>query len=449
MNAEILLRARLTIDDMIRHSPVVRRVRSVAPRARRLLSRREGRAWPWESVIGEIGIARLSYGDDGMARQSDRLRQVTESLTAVTTIPWDTIAPTSAPRDLDYAAVLKPPRGRERGVLLVCFEHNFMRLARHADLAKLARDYHLVVSPTWSPPFELAIMLLAARWPGRFHTMLSNFGDRDLYPRFLGNADVVPLLASSWVHPALMAPSEPRPAKTTDLVMLANFGVYKRHFALFRALRHTRVPLRARLMGVPMDGRSARDIVALARAYGVEDRVEVRESPPDAEMRRALQEARAAVILSRREGSCIAVAEMMMMDLPVLMLRDAHVGSKAFVSDATGMLVDDAALARGLEDIVSAAPSMAPRDAMLRAGTECFTSTRILNEALRTRALRQGEPWTADIVPHAIVRLGPHFVSADDAKGAERATAEFGGAYGVTIPEPRCVPVGPANGRAG
>jgi hypothetical protein len=438
-----LLRARLAADDALRYSPLVRRTRASASRLRRFLLDRTGSRRDLASIVRTRGVARLRYADAGLSAELTRLREAAPWLQNAT-LPWDELAPVSAPTALDYAAILKKPTGAERGVLLVCFEHNFLRLARHADLDRLARDYDLVVSPTWSPPFDLAVMVLAARWPRRFHTLLSNYRDRDIYPRFLRNVDVVPLLASSWVHPGLMAPSEPRARKTVDLVMLANFGVYKRHFALFRALRNA-PSLRARLMGVPMDGRTADNVMELARAYGVGDRVEVLQSPSDAEMRSALQEARAAVILSRREGSCIAVAEMMMMDLPVLMLRDAHVGSKAFVTADTGMLVDESRLAEGLEAIVAAASTMAPRTAMLRGGYECFTSTRVLNDALRVAAEREERPWTVDVLPHAIVRLGPRYVQAGDATAMEDAHATFADRYGVSLPAPQCIPAMPTS----
>jgi glycosyltransferase involved in cell wall biosynthesis len=413
--------------------------RGLMPTARQALHSFRGTRHTLASIQADLEAARLHYLGLGMDRDIRRLAAHAATLRDGFQIPWETLYPASSAKALDYAAILKAPSDGERGVLLVCFEHNFVRLARHADLGCLARDYDLVVSPTWSPPFDLAIMLLAARWPRKLITMLSNFADETLYPRFVPNTVAVPLLASSWVHPDLMTPSSTPVRKTVDLVMLANFGVYKRHFALFRALRRVKRPLRVRLMGVPMDGRTGKDIQRMALDYGVDDRVEVIESPSDEALRHALQEAYAAVILSRREGSCIAVAEMIMMNLPVLMLRDAHVGSKAFITSSTGLLVDEPDLPRGLEEIVDRAPTMSPRESLLRAGVDCFTSTRTLNEHMRRRAIDNGEPWTRDILPHAIVRLAPAHASERDAAAVADAYRGFGDRYGVGLPSPRYV----------
>ncbi len=67
-----------------------------------------------------------------------------------------------------------------------------------------------------------------------------------------------------------------------------------------------------------------------------------RSPAPHAEVvARWLCRARASVILSRREGSCVVVAESLFADTPAALLENAEVGSRAFINASTGRLLRD------------------------------------------------------------------------------------------------------------
>ena len=64
--------------------------------------------------------------------------------------------------------------------------------------------------------------------------------------------------------------------------------------------------------------------------------------------------ARTSIILSKREGSCVATAECLFANTPMGLLRDAHVGSKAYINERTGVLFSERTLARDLSAFLEA-----------------------------------------------------------------------------------------------
>ena len=192
-------------------------------------------------------------------------------------IDWQAFDNTTNDPKILKGIILKPPCGpKEKGVLLISFEDQWLRLFRHADFRKIAADYHVVLAPSWSPPHDFAFMAACKLWPGPVFHLLSNFNDKPLFQRLSPNAVAVPLLASSWVNPNTFDSSQPV-TKDFDVVMLANFARYKRHFLLFEAMRKMRRDRRILLLGKSMEGRTADTILQEAALYGVQDRVVVRE----------------------------------------------------------------------------------------------------------------------------------------------------------------------------
>src|SRR5207244_1491352 len=129
-------------------------------------------------------------------------------------------------------------------------------------------------------------------FPGPVFTLISNNDDIDVLPRIAANYRVVPLFASSWSLPELFQP-RPRHERDIDLIMVANFAKFKRHHALFRALRRLPHDWRVELIGQDQDGRTADTIRAVARAYGVEKRIHIIEHAPHEVVRERLCRARA------------------------------------------------------------------------------------------------------------------------------------------------------------
>ena len=326
---------------------------------------------------------------------------------------WDRFFPLSSKRLVQKAIILKPalPNG-ERGVLFVAFEDNWLRLLRYANVSKLAGYYDLVLSPTWSPPQDLPMLVAARMWPRAMYSILSHIDDEVIFHRLSENLRPIPLLASSWVNPNIFQ-SRSVP-KRYDIVMLANFGEYKRHFALFRALGGAPLKLSVLLLGGRWGGRTPEVLLTEAAHFGVRDQITIEENLPDVDMIPALQSARVSVIMSKGEGSCVAVAESLFANIPVGLIEGARVGSNVFINAQTGRFLRESRLGEDLVDFVNHYSDFQPRQWMLDGATSCYASSQILNQLLRQHAESEGRPWTQDLKPMQW-RPNAEYLNAEDA----------------------------------
>lgn len=299
------------------------------------------------------------------------------------------------------ALILKPydPDNREKGVIFISFEYQWARLllADPSRLEKFAQRYDLVLSPTWTPPHSLVNCAFPRFYPGTLYSLISNRSDLDTFPRLSKDYRMVNLFASSWVDPELFDPL-PREERDIDIVMLANFGTYKRHHVLFRALRKLPRDLRVVLVGQPNGQRTAEVLLAEAQAFGVEDRIELRQRVTDEEVTSLLCRAKVSLICSRREGSCVAVVESMFADTPVGLVEGAQIGSAAFVNSSTGRFLDERRFAEELAGFLQQAEEMNPRQWCLENALSAIDSSRMLNAQLKKDALAEGGPWTRDLI---------------------------------------------------
>ncbi|MEN9574906.1 MAG: hypothetical protein RL514_2761 [Verrucomicrobiota bacterium] len=351
-------------------------------------------------------------------------------------IRWVEFEPTAESNKVEKGLLLKPwVSEREKGVAFVSFEYQWQRLLSHCDLEKFAQRYLLVVSPTWSPPHSLLDCVFPAAYPGPVFTLLSNPADLEIFPRLGKNNVMVPLYASSWVNPSWYEPV-PFAQKNIDLLMLANFGKYKRHHALFRALQDMPRSLKVVLIGTHNGKRSRAVLMAEAEAFGVADRFELRESVTDAALNEALRHAKVSLILSRREGSCVAVVESMFANTPVGLYEDAAIGSRVFINAATGCFLQHANLGAQLTRFIAEAERYTPRQWVMDNEVSCFGSTRKLNQQLKEHQLAAGQAWTQDIAPHHW-RPDPRLIETADRVRLRSEFEEVRQRFGVEIGMPK------------
>jgi hypothetical protein len=345
---------------------------------------------------------------------------------------WDRFFPDSKPRLVQKSIILKPPKANgEKGVLFVSFESNWLRLLRYADVKKLAADYNLVLSPTWSPPYDLAFLVAYRLWPGTLVTILSNLDDEIIFHELTPNVVTVPLLASSWVDPDTFCPLS-NGEKRHDIVMLATFAHYKRHFALFRAISEMRKKPRVLILGHRQDGRTRTSLEEEATLFGVGKQVTILEALPDREMIRALQSAKVCAIMSMGEGSCVAVAESLFANVPVGLVAGANIGSRAFINAYTGRFLRSDCLAEDLESFIREFSAYNPRRWMIENKASYVDSCRILNESLKSLARKQGRPWTTDIASMHW-RPNPVFACQADRDSLRQEYLLFERRYGIGI----------------
>jgi glycosyltransferase involved in cell wall biosynthesis len=428
-----LSRLKIKIRDSLYYSRWVRRL---AARALLMRTRRAGPDSGTRELVRSIAtlcrVARLRYPAASERVEAAIRNRV--SLTADRHIDWSTLVPFWEAHRIEKAVVLKPWLGeREKGVVFVSFEFQWARLMGIPNLLDFARRYTLVMAPTWSPPHALANTLLCAQYPDdQLFSLISNASDIKTFPRLSSKIRVVPLYASNWVSPDLYTPV-PFARKDIDIVMLAGFAAYKRHFALFQALRELPSSLRVVLVGGPW-GRDGSALQEEARQYGVQDRFELKQSATDEVVSQCLARAKISLILSRQEGSCVAVVESMFADTPVGIYEDAVIGSRVFINSYTGLFLHRVGLAAQLQEFLAAAGSYSPRKWALENGIDCHSSTRELNRILKESALAAGQQWTQDIAVHHW-RPNPVLLVQEDRERLRPAREDIRLRYGVTIGE--------------
>ncbi|MES2597083.1 MAG: glycosyltransferase [Verrucomicrobiota bacterium] len=337
---------------------------------------------------------------------------------------------------LQKAVLLKPKVSEdEPGVIFISFEHQWAQLLRLPEVEQLAKDYTLVVSPTWSPPHTPLNVIFPELWPQPVHCLISHDDDMTTLPRLSSNYRMIPLLASSWVNEEVFNPRT-KDDRDLDLVMVANFAPFKRHVRFFQALRKMPPDLRILLIGQKDGNRDEKDVLREAEAFGVRDRFELRVSMPHPQVLESLARARASIVLSKREGSCVAVAESLFADTPVGLVEGAHIGSSRFINEQTGRFLREDHLAEDIMALIESAATLQPRKRALRDGIGTRRSSEILNEHLKAHALATGQKWTCDV---ARLQWCPNPKRLDDADEAwaDETHAAITQRFGVMIGAPR------------
>jgi glycosyltransferase involved in cell wall biosynthesis len=424
-----VMRARIEVEDWLRWVPLVRLGLSHALVLDSRRHRRDDPAAVAVSVSRLCAAARLA---PHLALRRAIERRISDCLPRLDLHRLDLarLVPGSADRHLRKAALLKRHvDAKEKGVLFVSVESEWTKLLTGCDLAAFAERYDLVVAPSWSPPHSLPLYLMAVAHPSSIFSTISNAEDMDTLPSISPKFVPVPLYASSWVNPEWF------PATSTtrdiDILMVANFAKFKRHHVLFAALRTLPRSLRVLLIGQAEGDRTASSIRAEAEAYGVVERFELIVNAPHPLVLESLRRARISLVLSRREGSCVVVAESLFAGTPVGLLENAHVGSRAFINEHTGRLLSHRDLGSQLLHFLAHAAHYAPR-AWAERHISCWQSSRVLNELLKHHALDHGQAWTEDLAP-LHWRPDPQPANSEDRARLQPAYDDLRTRFGIEV----------------
>src|SRR5688572_8748554 len=190
-------------------------------------------------------------------------------------IGWHKYAAELKNPHLTTCLVLKAPGpDGEKGVLYCSFEYNWLRLAAHPGAERLLSEYLLVGASSWSPSNYASMLSLAPVSSSPLFIGISNAADTELYKLLAPRVRTVPIMASDWTDPSFYSP-RPFAERDIDLLMVANFTDFKRHWLLFEALKRMRRNLRVALIGIPGPGRGVRELRAEAAAIGVRQDLEI------------------------------------------------------------------------------------------------------------------------------------------------------------------------------
>jgi glycosyltransferase involved in cell wall biosynthesis len=321
---------------------------------------------------------------------------------------------------LDRTIVLKAPGpGGEKGVILVWLEPNWLRImAGCDDLEALEDRYTLIFSTGWSPTDYHLVALALRSFRGTVFFQSCNYAEIPRYEALSPRIRCLSMLPCDWINPEYY---EPRPfdRREIDILMVANWAPFKRHWHFFEALARMPRDLRVKMIGQNEGPHTLESVRKQARLFGVKQDIDFAQDLPIEGVQECQCNSKISLILSRREGCCVAVVESLFADSPVALLKDAHVGPRAYINDQTGMLLEHARLDRQLMRFLETAAQCRAR-AWAIDNISCYHSIGKLNALLRDDARATGCPWTTDLkVP--CWRPYPAYVNPEDAEALRPA----------------------------
>lgn len=320
--------------------------------------------------------------------------------------------------------ILKPcVSSREKGVIFLNFDETVDKFFAMYDVERLARDYRIVVEPSaWG--YQQARMYLLRGMDTDVVVESQYFHDYKYIEQLGGSLRPIRLGAGDWVDPDLFA-SGRETEKKYDLVMVANWLKWKRHKLLFRAMRQLGTDIgRVALVGYPIEGRTSREILSLAKQFDVADKIDLYENISASEVAKILRSSNAGIMLSKKEGANRGIYECWFSDIPII-LTSSNIGvNRDHINQETGVLADDIELAKVIRTVCQKHTVFQPRTwAMSNTGWE--NSSLNLNKFLKELAIEQQEEWTTDIYPKKNAPA-PLYIHENDRKEADYGMNELG-----------------------
>jgi glycosyltransferase involved in cell wall biosynthesis len=319
--------------------------------------------------------------------------------------------------------VLKSPAANEKGVLYLYYSYVYPFFVRAFNMNAITQRYRIVLEPSWSGFCDMNVLSLAildqsivvGAGEARDARFLRSVSTKLIPSDFTGN---------TWVDTDRFRPL-PGVTKDIDVIVIAAWAWYKRHWAIFRALKTLRKKghkLQVALVGYPID-MTAEDILGVARHYGVEDQIELHENVPHAAINQLLNRSKVNLLWSRREGSNRAIAEGMAADVPCILRKGFNYGeSYPHINPATGRFADEGNLTDVLLEMIAHTSRGEARSWMMTRMTP-IESTRRLNQTLKDVAASLGESWTQEAVVKVSQLSGLAYLEPADSERFEADNA--------------------------
>jgi glycosyltransferase involved in cell wall biosynthesis len=189
--------------------------------------------------------------------------------------------------------------------------------------------------------------------------------------------------------------------KIYDLIMVANWGLAKRHKELFKALSKVSRPLKVVLVGFPWENRTKEDIVNEFNYYVGKKSKDIelicKEKIPHHEVTQILCETKCSLLLSKKEGFNKGIMESLFCNVPAIVYDKHRGGAQEKINSKTGILSSYEELHNSIEYMLDHYKEFSPRKFVLKTSGSKY-STNKLNELLKSTTLYTGGTWVNDIV---------------------------------------------------
>jgi hypothetical protein len=290
--------------------------------------------------------------------------------------------------------VLKEPRESEKGVLIVSFDI-FGYLGLRHDMKRILDNYYLILEPSWAGYCAPEILQFLGFPEHKIIVEATEKLDYQFLYRLKSNLIPIDIGASNWVDERIF--NDLHLEKVYDCIMVAQWGLFKRHHILFNAIKGLKDPsYKACLIGAAWGGRTRRDIEELISYYGLRNNIDIFEKLTPVEVNELLNKSRVGVLLSLKEGSNRAIFEGMFANVPAIVLKDNIGVNKSYINDQTGVLIDRSELGYYLKWFRGNYIKFQPRKWALNNIT-CQISTARLEELLKRFAKESGQCWSRGI----------------------------------------------------
>jgi glycosyltransferase involved in cell wall biosynthesis len=311
-------------------------------------------------------------------------------------------------------AVLKSPRGRERGVLLVKFTPHFFTFLANFDLQRVTRSFRLVLAPSWYLyPSPYWAMFSCTADP-----VIVTCFDRDVAAAMAQTGmhlTTLPIGPQDWIDTDVFRPL-PGTRKEFDIVMIASFQRLKRHRVLFKTMKALRPRrIKVALIGATWE-RTRQEFEREIASFGVESDCTIFQGLKPEGVNEVLNRSRISVVLSKMEGGNKAVTESLAADVPCL-LREGVIGIREIPSRC-GIYSTDEELPKKLVYLLDHTSDFEPRKTLLTY-SGVHRSTQLLNDKVKELAQSAGEPWTEDLVGVLHKYAGLDYLSDTDRQRCE------------------------------
>ncbi|MBI5180244.1 MAG: glycosyltransferase [Nitrospirae bacterium] len=294
--------------------------------------------------------------------------------------------------------ILKENKSNEKGILLIKYTPTFDAFLAFFDIEKIFKDYYVVLETSWSGVCDPSILMFISP----FHPVIIQVPEQDdfhfvaslktnLLPVSLGSGD--------WVDIDTFSENFSVDNKIYDIIMVANWGVYKRHDELFKALAKIKSrQIKVMLIGFAWGGRTRQDIVREINQYNLNNMsVDFKEGIPPEEVKQYLNMSKVFILLSKKEGGNKAMVEGFFCNVPALLYENNKGGNKEKINSQTGILSLYEELSKNILYMIDNYKSFSPREWAIK-NTGSKNATIRLNQFIRNIAEKKGESWTSDIV---------------------------------------------------